>query len=122
MKKMLRNINRKEVVFIITVLIAIGILTLLPTGFQKQEYHFTEGVRAKVISVNNIGIHSSGIFKLGDQSALIEIETGSHKGEQVQANSMLTGSLSVDKIFQAGDKAWVLLGFDEDLRPYIRLG
>nr|WP_026184181.1 YibE/F family protein [Desulfitobacterium hafniense] len=111
---MLQNINRKEVVFIIIILIAIAILTLLPTGFQKQEYHFTEGVRAKVISVNNLGIHSSGIFKLGDQSALIEIETGSHKGEHVQANNMLTGSLSVDKIFQTGDKAWVLLGFDED--------
>lgn len=111
---MLKNINRKEVVFIITLLIVLAILIILPTGFQKQEYRFTEGVRAKVISVNNMGIHSSGIFKLGDQSALIEIETGSRKGEQVWANNMLTGSMSVDKIFQEGDKAWVLIGFDED--------
>ncbi|MEM5817272.1 MAG: YibE/F family protein, partial [Desulfitobacterium hafniense] len=72
---MLQNINRKEFVFTIVILIAIAILTLLPTGFQKQEYHFTEGVRAKVISVNNIGVHSSGIYNIGDQSALIEIET-----------------------------------------------
>lgn len=111
---MLKNVNRKEVVFIITLLIVLAILIILPTGFQKQEYRFTEGVRAKVISVNNMGIHSSGIFKLGDQSALIEIETGSRKGEQVWANNMLTGSMSVDKIFQEGDKAWVLIGFDED--------
>lgn len=114
MKKMLKNVNRKEAVFIITLLIVLAVLTILPTGFQKQEYRFTEGVRAKVISVNNMGIHNSGIFKLGDQSALIEIETGSRKGEQVWANNMLTGSLSVDKIFQEGDKAWVLIGFDED--------
>lgn len=111
---MIKNINRKEFVFIITLLIVLAILIILPTGFQKQEYIFTEGVRAKVISVNNIGIHNSGIFKLGDQSALIEIETGSRKGEQIQANNMLTGSLSVDKIFQEGDKAWVLIGFDEN--------
>jgi len=111
---MLKNVNRKEAVFIITLLIVLAVLTILPTGFQKQEYRFTEGVRAKVISVNNMGIHNSGIFKLGDQSALIEIETGSRKGEQVWANNMLTGSLSVDKIFQEGDKAWVLIGFDED--------
>ncbi|WP_312812871.1 YibE/F family protein [Sedimentibacter sp.] len=111
---MLKNVNRKEVVFIITLLIVIAILTILPTGFQKQEYKFTEGVRAKVISVNNNGIHSTGIFKLGDQSALIEIETGSRKGEQIRANNMLTGSLSVDKIFKEGDKAWVLIGFDEE--------
>ncbi len=114
MKKILQDVNRKEAVFIITLLIVIAILAVLPTGFQKQEYRFTEGVRARVISVNNIGIHSSGIYNLGDQSALIEIETGSRKGEQIQANNMLTGSLSVDKIFQEGDKAWVLIGFDED--------
>ena len=114
MKNMLKNVNRKEVVFIITLLIVIAILTILPTGFQKQEYKFTEGVRAKVISVNNNSIHSTGIFKLGDQSALIEIETGSRKGEQIRANNMLTGSLSVDKIFKEGDKAWVLIGFDEE--------
>ncbi len=114
MKKMLKNVNRKEAVFIITLLIVLAVLIILPTGFQKQEYRFTEGVRAKVISVNNMGIHGSGIFKLGDQSALIEIETGSRKGEQIWANNMLTGSMSVDKIFQEGDKAWVLIGFDED--------
>jgi len=111
---MLKNVNRKEAVFIITLLIVLAVLIILPTGFQKQEYRFTEGVRAKVISVNNMGIYSSGIFKLGDQSALIEIETGSRKGEQIWANNMLTGSMSVDKIFQEGDKAWVLIGFDED--------
>lgn len=114
LKNMLKNVNGKEVVFIITLLIVIAILTILPTGFQKQEYKFTEGVRAKVISVNNNGIHSTGIFKLGDQSALIEIETGSRKGERIRANNMLTGSLSVDKIFKEGDKAWVLIGFDEE--------
>ncbi|MDD4565041.1 MAG: YibE/F family protein [Eubacteriales bacterium] len=111
---MFLNIKRKEIGFIITLLIVLIILIILPTGFQKQEYRFTEGVRAKVISVNNIGIHNSGIYKLGDQSALIEIETGSRKGEQVEANNMLTGRLSADKVFQAGDKAWVLLGFDEN--------
>ena len=111
---MINSVNRKDIVFIIILLLVLAILIILPTGFQKQEYRFTEGVRAKVISVNNMGIHNSGIFKLGDQSALIEIETGSRKGEQVWANNMLTGSLSVDKIFKEGDTAWVLIGFDED--------
>ncbi len=114
LRRMIKNINRKEVVFIVVLLIAITIITILSTGFHRQEYLFTEGVRAKVISVNNMGIHSSGIFKLGDQSALIEIETGSRRGEQIQANNMLTGTLSSDKIFRPGDKAWVLIGFDED--------
>lgn len=111
---MLKRINRKESVFIITLLIIIAILINLPTGFQKQEYLFTEGVRAKVISVNNMGIQTSGFFKLGDQSTVIEIETGSHKGEQVEANNMLTGRLTADKIFKEGDTALVLIGFDDN--------
>lgn len=111
---MLKNVNRKEVAFILSLLIIIGILAMLPTGFQKQDYIHAEGVRARVITVNNMGIQNSGIYKLGDQSALIEIETGSHKGEQVQANNMLTGRLSTDKIFKEGDKAWVLIGYDEE--------
>lgn len=114
MRKILKNINRKEITFIMTLLVVISIITIMPTEFQKQEYIFTEGVRAKVISVNNKGIHSSGIFKLGDQSILIEIETGSYKGEHIQANNMLTGRLSADKVFKAGDKAWVLIGFDDN--------
>jgi len=114
LKKLLKNLHRKKLVFTIVFLIIVAILAILPTGFQKQEYRYTEGVRAKVISVNNLGINSSGIYKLGDQSAVIEIETGSHKGEQIQANNMLTGSLTIDKIFQEGDKAWVLIGFNEN--------
>ncbi|TJX13587.1 YibE/F family protein [Tissierella creatinini] len=108
------KVNRKEVGFILSLLVFLAILVLLPTGFQKQQYVFTEGVRAKVISVNNSGIFSTGIFNQGDQGAEIEIQTGKHKGQVVWANNMLSGSLAQDKIFQPGDKAWVLVGFDEN--------
>ena len=113
-KEKFKVMNRKEIIFLAVLLFIIVTLALLPTGFQKQEYWYTEGIRAKVISVNNTGIHNSGIYKLGDQSALIEIKTGSHKGSQIEANNMLTGRLSEDKIFKKGDIAWVLIGFDEN--------
>lgn len=106
--------NRKEVRFILSLLMVLTVLILLPTGFKKQEYNFTEGVRAKVLSVDNSGIFTTGIFNQGDQSTEIEIKTGKYKGEIVNANNMLTGSLAEDKIFQPGDKAWVLIGFNEE--------
>ncbi|HZK01022.1 MAG TPA: YibE/F family protein, partial [Tissierellaceae bacterium] len=90
------------------------ILILLPTGFDKQQYIYTEGVRAKVLDVDNSGIKSVGLVRQGDQRVTIEIETGSYKGEVVDANNMLTGSLAEDKLFQEGEKAWVLIGFNED--------
>lgn len=114
MKEFFNNINRKEAIFIFLLLISLTILALLPTGFDKQQYIFTEGVRAKVISVDNSGILSTGLFKQGDQRTTIRIETGTYKGEIVEANNMLTGSLAEDKLFVDGDKGWVLIGFDEN--------
>lgn len=39
------------------------ILLLLPTGFDKQLYIHTEGVRAKVLSVDNSNVINTGLFK-----------------------------------------------------------
>lgn len=114
MKKILNNANRKEVIFISSLLFLLIILIILPTGFDKQLYIFTEGVRVKVLSVDNSGILSTGLFKQGDQQTIIEIETGSYKGQVVEANNILTGSLAEDKLFIEGDKAWGLIGFDEN--------
>lgn len=114
LKKFLSKVNRKEAGFILSLLILLTILALLPTGFDKQQYNFTEGIRAKVIEVDNSGVYSTGLFKQGDQRALIEIETGLYKGEVVEANNMLTGSLAEDKLFVEGETAWVLIGFDEN--------
>ncbi|WMM25194.1 YibE/F family protein [Tissierella sp. MB52-C2] len=114
MKDILSNVNRKEVGFIFSLLILLIILVLLPTGFDKQLYTHTEGARAKVLSVDNSNVLNTGLFKQGDQRTIIKIETGSYKGQIVDANNMLTGSLAEDKLFVEGDKAWVLIGFDEN--------
>lgn len=113
MKNILMKVNRKEAVFIIVFIVILIVLIMLPTGFEKQIYLNSEGVRAKVISVNNSGVYKTGLLNQGDQSCVVEIETGSHKGEQIEGNNMLNGKLEFDKIFKEGDKAWVLLGFDE---------
>ncbi|MBU5254673.1 YibE/F family protein [Tissierella praeacuta] len=113
MKYILKNVNRREIGFTLSLIILLTILVFLPTGFDRQLYIFTEGVRAKVLSVDNSGVLNTGLFRQGDQRATIQIETGSYKGQIVSANNMLTGSLAEDKIFREGDRAWVLIGFDE---------
>lgn len=114
MKGILNNANRKEAGFIFSLLILLTILVLLPTGFDKQLYIYTEGVRAKVLSVDNSNILNTGLFRQGDQRTTIQIQTGSYKGQVIDANNMLKGSLAEDKLFVEGDKAWVLIGFDEN--------
>ena len=84
----------------------------IPTGFQKQIYVNSEGVKAKVVEVNNKGVYSTGMIQQGDQRCTIEILEGEHKGQQVEGMNLLTGKLEFDKMFKPGDEAWVLLELD----------
>ncbi|MBN2285946.1 MAG: YibE/F family protein [Tissierellales bacterium] len=106
--------KRKEVSFILVFLFILGVLALLPTGFEKQIYVHSEGVRARVISTNNSSMYKTGMITQGEQMCLIEIETGRYKGERVNGVNYFTGKYEFDKIFEEGDQAWVLLEFDDD--------
>lgn len=114
LKKLINKVDKKEIIFIFVLLVSLAILAKVPTGFAKQEYINTEGVRGKILSVDNSSVHSVGIINQGDQSAMVEILSGSKKGEIVRANNILTGSLAEDKIFEEGETAWVLIGFDKN--------
>lgn len=93
-------------------IILLAALWWIPTGFQKQIYVNSEGVKAKVVEVNNKGVYSTGMIQQGDQRCTIEILEGEHKGQQVEGMNLLTGKLEFDKLFKPGDKAWVLLELD----------
>ena len=106
------KINRKECVMIGVFIILLAALWWIPTGFQKQIYVNSEGVKAKVVEVNNKGVYSTGMIQQGDQRCTIEILEGEHKGQQVEGMNLLTGKLEFDKMFKPGDEAWVLLELD----------
>ncbi|RDY27036.1 YibE/F family protein [Romboutsia weinsteinii] len=93
---------------------AILVLLLIPTGFEKQIYNNAESVKARVISTDESSIYETGLIKQGDQICKIEILNGSFKGETVEAVNLLTGKLEVDKMFKAGDTAFVLLEKSND--------
>ncbi len=122
LNNMLKTVNRKELVFIIIFFVVIGILITIPTGFEQQIYVNSEGVRAKVLSVNNSGMYKTGMITQGEQSCIIEIETGRHKGKQVKGINFFTGKYEFDKVFGAGDKAWVLLEFEDKAQDIIIYG
>lgn len=104
--------NRKEVLFTLVFMAMIAILLVMDTGFEKQIYLNSEGVRARVISVNNEGVYNTGLLKQGAQSCIVEILSGTHKGETTPATNFYTGKLEFDKAFLPGDIAWVLLERD----------
>lgn len=93
-------------------IVLLALLWWIPTGFQKQIYVNSEGVKAKVVEINNKGVYSTGMIQQGDQRCTIEILEGEHKGQQVEGMNLLTGKLEFDKMFKPGDEAWVLLELD----------
>ncbi len=104
--------SKKEILFSALFFIIIAILIFIPTGFEKNIYVNAEGVRAKIIAVDNTSIYNTGMINQGEQTATIKILSGNHKGKEIQGTNMLTGKLELDKFFEPGDTAWVLIEQD----------
>lgn len=100
------------------VYIILGIvLIFIPTGFQKAIYYNAEGAVARVDDTDNSTLYNNGYFRVGEQRLKVTILSGSHKGYESEAVNMLSGTLSSDKLFSPGDKAWVLIERDNDNNP-----
>lgn len=100
------------------VYIILGIvLIFIPTDFQKAIYYNAEGAVARVDETDNSTLYNNGYFRVGEQRLKVTILSGSHKGYESEAVNMLSGTLSSDKLFSPGDKAWVLIERDSDNNP-----
>jgi uncharacterized membrane protein len=105
---------KKEIISSLFFAILCIALLLIPTGFEKQIYLNSEGVKATVLETDESGVYNTGLIKQGDQRCLIKIKNGEHKGKTVYANNMYTGKTEFDKVFVKGDTAWVLLEQNKD--------
>lgn len=106
--------KNKDIVFSIICVIIIAILFMIPTGFEKQIYNNSQGVKAEVLSVDNSNVEDIGLIKQGQQKCSIKILSGEFKGDIVQGVNLLSGKLETDKIFEKGDKAFVLIEKSQD--------
>lgn len=121
--------KRGEVVFAIILTLVSLVLILISTGFQRSIYVNAQGAKARVLATDDSTIIQIGLFRQGDQRCTVEILSGDHKGLVMDGVNMLSGSLADDKVFQAGDLAWILVERDSEGNPifvnmidYYRLG
>ena len=97
-------------------------LLILPTGFeQKQTYQNTDRVKVRVISTDNSDIVDNGLIRTGEQKCNIKILEGKFKGTKATAINRLNGSLSQDKIFESGDKAFVVISHNKNVLSSITM-
>lgn len=118
MQKLFRKISQLDWQYHIPTLISllvILVLLRLPTGFEgRLIYKGSDHTTARILKVYNEGIHDTGVMKVGDQGAEVEILGGKFKGEKVEAFNILQGSLDKDKIFDVGDVARVVVDYRGD--------
>lgn len=92
-----------------------GILAVLPTGYEDALI-YQGSVRAvgRVTEVDNSMIIPSGLVQSGEQSCKILIEDGQFQGQEITGVNFLSGSLEKDKIYKAGDRAFVRISCNGD--------
>lgn len=91
------------------------VLVLLPTGYEGFiNFQESDLVSAQVVDVDNSTIRETGLVKSGEQHADLIILAGHFKGQKAVGTNILTGSLAADKIFEAGDRAFVRVNYDGD--------
>ncbi|MDF2944313.1 MAG: hypothetical protein K0S01_3171 [Herbinix sp.] len=113
MKLIMKCNLSQNIPILLSALIAL-ILIIIPTGYEGALiYQGTQRSTARVLSTDDTMIISSGLVKTGEQRCNLKILDGEFRGELVEGFNMLNGSMKSDKIFEAGDKAYVLISHDE---------
>lgn len=107
--------KRNHILPVILCLILLVVLIVIPTGYEGAViYQGTDRCAARVLSVNNDNIIDTGLIRSGEQTCEIELLGGKFKGQIAEGYNALNGSLESDKIFKEGDKALVVIDYQEN--------
>jgi uncharacterized membrane protein len=100
--------QKADKIFVVAITLLSILLYLIPTGFPIQEDDYIRS-KAKIIAVDNQNVYQRGVVKTGVQGVSIEIMDGVYKGKTVETTNTLLGKLEMDKLFQTGDVALVVI-------------
>ncbi len=104
----------KEYLPVFISVILLIILIIMPTGYEEAlQYQGSERCVAKILDTDNESIISIGLIKSGEQRCQLQLLNGKFKGETAVGINMLNGSMQMDKIYEPGDKAYVLVSHKE---------
>lgn len=99
---------KADKIFVIVIALLCVILYFLPTGLAPEEDGYVRS-KAVVFEVDDSQVHQHGVVKTGVQGVTLEALDGPFKGQKIEAANPLLGKLEMDKIFQVGDRALVVV-------------
>lgn len=100
--------RRSDKVFVLVIALFCIVLYFLPTGFPTQEDDYTRS-KARVIAVDNQAVHQRGVVQTGVQAVTLQVAEGEFAGQKIESTNTLLGKLEMDKVFQPGDTALVVI-------------
>jgi uncharacterized membrane protein len=104
---------KKEAALLAVFVFLSGILFAVPTGFEERAPKKSIRSKGEVIAVDNSEMHQRGIIRTGDQGVTLKILNGPFEGRIVKGSNPLLGQMDLDKIFEVGDTALLVLTLDE---------
>ncbi|MBB6218923.1 putative membrane protein [Anaerosolibacter carboniphilus] len=110
-----------DMISVIIVSIIVIVLMFIPTGFPTNQHSDSVRAAGLVIDTNDAMMYSAGMIRLGDQVCKLEILNGPYKGQIVEGTNRLMGKMEIDKVFQRGDKALVVLETEGDTIRYVNV-
>ncbi|WP_319583376.1 YibE/F family protein [uncultured Pseudodesulfovibrio sp.] len=103
--------TRDWLLVVIFIIISAG-LYYLPTGFESTKDKDAVHCTGRVTAVDDAHVQKLGMIRAGEQEVTLTLLDGPFKGETYTANNQLLGQLDRDKLFKAGDTAYVILTVD----------
>ena len=108
--------SRQELVFVSLAILLILLVAMIPTGYERPD-DISVRAKAEVLETFNDGVKNYGVLLQGEQIARVRVLDGPYGGLEAEANNLLYGKADMDKIFQPGDKALVIIHPNADNSP-----
>ncbi|WP_321492944.1 YibE/F family protein [uncultured Desulfobacter sp.] len=103
--------------FVLSILILSALMAAMFYYFMAREpalAPFTLESRARVISVDDSEVHTSGLSHLGFQTLEIEILNTRFKGVKTQASNSLNGQIDLENLYHVNDTIIAAIIMDKD--------
>ena len=100
--------KRRNLIFCLVSLALCGALLFLP-GVQGLSQNAAPREKVKVLAVDNSTLLKIGVVYADTQKCRVEILTGAHAGEEVDASNYMNSALDKDKLFVPGDVALAMV-------------
>lgn len=96
------------------IIFIISFLALLVLNIKPEGYFLKKENIGTVLTVDNSDAIVQGISKVGCQHLKVAILTGEYKGNIIETNNLLSGSIEYDEFYEPEDKILIATSLDKE--------